>query len=167
MKKLSANGMRWLKFFHLIAVSSWIGGCIALLFLYFLKTDVSDGSILYGINQSIHHVDMWVVVMPGAFGCLATGLVYSLFTNWGFFKHIWIVLKWIITLAAIVSGTVLLGPWENNMLELSRRLGINALTDPTYVFSEKMNFIFGLIQFAMLVFAAYLSVFKPWKGKTK
>jgi uncharacterized membrane protein len=154
-----------LKFFHLIAVSSWIGGCVALLLLYFLKTGIWDGNILYGINQSIHHVDIWVVVTPGAFGCLATGLVYSLFSNWGFFKHLWITLKWIITLVGIISGTVLLGPWENNMLDISRRMGLRALSDPTYVFSEKMNFIFGLVQFAMLIVIVYLSVFKPWKGK--
>jgi len=86
MPKLSAKGLRWLKGFHLIAVSFWIGGAIALILLYFLKNGVTDGSVLYGINQSIHHVDMVVVVIPGAFGCLITGLLYLTFSNWGFFK---------------------------------------------------------------------------------
>ncbi len=64
MKKLSAKGVKWLKGFHLIAVASWIGGAVSLLAMYFLKEGVTDGRVLYGINQSIHHVDMNIVVFP-------------------------------------------------------------------------------------------------------
>lgn len=53
MIKLKSKGLKWLKGFHLIAVSSWIGGALALLLLYFLKKDITDGQVLYGINQSI------------------------------------------------------------------------------------------------------------------
>jgi uncharacterized membrane protein len=81
MPKLKANGLKWLKGFHLIAVSCWIGGGIALIMLYFLKKGVADGNVLYGINQSLHHVDMGVVVYPGAFGCLITGLIFPSFSN--------------------------------------------------------------------------------------
>jgi len=84
MKKLSAKGLKWLKGFHLIAVSSWIGGAVSLLALYFLKLGVDDGNVLYGINRSIHHVDMNIVVIPGAVGSLLTGLLYSIFTNGDF-----------------------------------------------------------------------------------
>lgn len=75
MKKLSPSGLKWLKAFHLVAVACWVGGAISLLLLYFLKNGVGDGGTLYGINRSIHHVDMAVVVVPGAFGCLTTGLI--------------------------------------------------------------------------------------------
>jgi hypothetical protein len=91
MPKLSARGLKWLKGFHLIAVSCWIGGGFALVLLYFLKNDVTDGGVLYGINQSTHHVDWVVVMIPGAFGCLVTGSIFSAFSNWGFFRHTWIV----------------------------------------------------------------------------
>lgn len=66
MAVLKANGLKWLKGFHLVAVACWVGGAVSLLLLYFLKGNVSDGGVLYGINQSIHHVDMAVVVIPGA-----------------------------------------------------------------------------------------------------
>ena len=75
MKKLGKNGLRWLKGFHMIAVACWIGGAVALLLLYFLKRDVNNGGVLFGINQSIHHVDMVVVFIPGAFGCLITYII--------------------------------------------------------------------------------------------
>ena len=72
MKKLGKTGLHWLKGFHLIAVSCWLGGAVALMLLYFLKGSVGDGGVLFGINQSIHHVDMSVVVIPGALGCLSS-----------------------------------------------------------------------------------------------
>lgn len=74
--------------------------------LYFLKADVQNGGVLFGINQSTHHVDMLVIVIPGAIGCLITGLIYGIFTNWGFFKHNWMMFKWTITVTAIFLGTV-------------------------------------------------------------
>ena len=38
MAKLKAKGLKWLKGFHLIAVASWVGGAVALILLYFLKS---------------------------------------------------------------------------------------------------------------------------------
>jgi uncharacterized membrane protein len=68
MAKLPAKGLKWLKGCHLITVSCWISGGFALVLLYFLKNDVADGNVLYGISQSAHHVDWVVVIIPGAFG---------------------------------------------------------------------------------------------------
>ena len=165
MPKLGARGLRWLKGFHLIAVSCWIGGAVALILLYFLKNRVTDGNVLYGINQSIHHVDMVVVVIPGAFGCLITGFLYSAFSNWGFFKHKWLIFKWIVTVAAILFGTFFLGPWETTMMEISGKLGMASLNDQWYLYNQKMNVIFGGIQCIVLMIIVFISIFKPWKKK--
>jgi uncharacterized membrane protein len=165
MPKIGAKGLRWLKGFHLIAVSCWIGGAVALIFLYFLKNKVTDGGVLYGINQSIHHVDMVVIVIPGAFGCLITGFLYSVFSNWGFFKHKWLTFKWIVTVAAILFGTFFLGPWETTMMEISGKLGMASLNDKSYLLSQKMNIIFGGIQCIILMITVFISIFKPWKKK--
>jgi uncharacterized membrane protein len=165
MRKLGARGLRWLKGFHLIAVSCWIGGAVALLLLYFLKQGVSNAGVLYGINQSIHHVDMAVVVIPGAFGCLITGLIYSIFSNWGFFKHPWLICKWIVTVAAILFGTFCLGPWESTMMEISGSLGMLALADQGYLYNQRMNLIFGGLQCLVLMITVFISIFKPWKKK--
>jgi hypothetical protein len=126
---------------------------------------VSDGGVLFGINQSIHHVDMMVVVIPGAFGCLITGLIYSIFSNWGFFTHNWLICKWVVTVIAIIFGTFWLGPWETNMMEISGRLGISALTNQAYLYNQKMNLIFGGLQCVLLMCTIFISVLKPWKKK--
>ena len=165
MSVLSAKGLKWLKGFHLIAVSCWVGGGVALILLYFLKSGVSDGNILYGVNKSIHHVDTAVVVIPGAMGCLLTGLIYSCFSKWGFFKHAWMIFKWIVTIAAILFGTFFLGPWETTMMEISGKLGLSSLNNPEYLYNEKMNLIFGSIQIFVLMVTIFISIFKPWKSK--
>ena len=165
MPKLTAKGLKWLKGFHLIAVSCWIGGGVALILLYFLKNGVADGNVLYGINQSIHHVDIAVIVIPGALGCLITGLIYSAFSNWGFFKHRWMIFKWIVTIVAILFGAFFLGPWETTMMEISGKLGISSLSNPEYLYNQKMNLIFGATQILVLMITVFISIFKPWKSK--
>jgi uncharacterized membrane protein len=163
--KLNAKGLRWLKGFHLVTVACWVGGAVSLILLYFLKDGVSDGGALYGINQSIHHVDTFVVVIPGAIGCLVTGLIYSAFSNWGFFKHAWLIFKWIVTVTAILFGTFFLGPWEKAMMVISGNLGISSLTDQAYLYNQKMNLLFGAIQVLLLMVTIFISIFKPWKNK--
>ena len=162
---LKSTGLKWLKSFHLVAVSCWVGGAVSLILLYFLKGGVTDGGVLYGINQSIHHVDKLVVVIPGAFGCLVTGVLYSSFSNWGFFKHPWMIWKWFVTISAIVFGTFFLGPWETTMMQISGRLGQASLSDQAYIYNERMNIMFGTVQVLVLLVTIFISTFKPWKPK--
>lgn len=166
MAPVKAKGLRWLKVVHLLCVCCWIGGAVSLLLLYFLKRDVKDGDVLYGINQSIHHVDMAVVVIPGAFGCLLTGLAYSALSNWGFFKQRWIIIKWIITVSAILFGTFFLGPWETSMMQISGDLGLEALKNADYLYNQRMNLWFGALQCFILMLTVWISVFKPWRYST-
>ncbi|MDC0336445.1 hypothetical protein OAN24_06100 [Pseudodesulfovibrio sp.] len=164
---IGATTQKWLKGLHLLAVACWIGGAVSLLLLYFLKEPVTDGGVLFGINQAIHHVDMAVVVVPGAFGCLLTGLAYSLLTRWGFFRHGWMILKWAVTISAILFGTFYLGPWETRMMEISGELGSTALADPAYLYNQRMNLIWGTVQVTLLMITVFVSIFKPWKNRGK
>jgi uncharacterized membrane protein len=169
MLSIGAKGQKWLKGLHLITVACWIGGAVSLIVLYPFKNGVDNAGVLYGINQSIHHVDMAVVVIPGAIGCLLTGLIYSAFTKWGFFRHGWVILKWIITLAGIIFGTICLGPWETRMMELSGELGLKALGNAEYLLNQRLNAYWGMAQVALLMATVFVSILKPWKNwrKTK
>ena len=96
---------------------------------------------------------------------MLTGILYSTFSNWGFFKHKWMVVKWIVTVAAILFGTFYLGPWETTMMEISGKLGMSALTDPSYLYNQRMNLFFGALQCLILMTTVFISIFKPWKKK--
>ncbi|NDV21010.1 hypothetical protein GO013_16485 [Pseudodesulfovibrio sp. JC047] len=131
------------------------------------KIGVNDGGVLYGINQAIHYIDIKIIVILGAFGCLLTGFTYSLFSRWGFFRHGWMILKWIITIAAILFGMFYLGPWEVAMMNLSGQLGLAALTDAAYLQYEFLHAFFGTVQALVLVGLLFISIFKPWKNIRK
>ena len=145
------------------ASGSAAGFCLVLMQMG-LKAD--RGGTLHGIDVSMKFIDDFIII-PGAFGSLITGLIYALFTNWGFFKYRWITVKWIINVGGILFGTFYLGPWLNSMPLISAKLGLEALSDPAYLYNKTMNSWFGPVQVATLIFAAFISVLKPWKKARK
>lgn len=164
MKKMSPRGQRWLKAFHLFFACLWVGGAFGLTLMNWFIT-ASEGMQLYGIAGSMKFIDDFVII-PGALGCLLTGLLYSLFTNWGWFKHNWVTVKWIICLYGVIFGTYPLGPWLNGTVPIAMAEGLGALTDPLYLHNKTMLYIFGTFQASTIFFALFLSVLKPW-GKKK
>ena len=166
--RLNSTQTKWLKCIHLLAVAGWAGGAVSLMLLHFLRFQgVEVGNDLHGIDRAAHLIDMGVIVWLGAVGCLVTGLLYSLCTNWGFFRHKWVLVKWVITIFCVLSGTFFLGPWEAAMVEISGELGGAALLDAKYASSMYLNFWFGIFQIVLIVFAMFISVFKPWKSNRK
>ncbi|MFA4986828.1 MAG: DUF2269 family protein [Candidatus Brocadiia bacterium] len=165
MYLLGPTGLKWLKGIHIATVCCWVGGAISLNLMYLAKIGVTDGGVILGVNRSIHVVDIAVILIPGALGCLLTGLVYSMFTTCGFFSHIWVTLKWIVTVAAILFGAFFLGPWEVRMLDISSEQGIAALSDPEYLHCQQMGLIFGWVQVVVLTALVFISVFKPCEKK--
>ena len=164
--RFGTTSTKWLKCFHLLVAAGWVGGALALLALHFLRSaGAGNAGNLHGIDMAAHLVDMWVIVCLGGTGCLLTGLLYSGFTAWGFFRHRWVLVKWIITLFCVLSGTFWLGPWEATMVEISAKVGDAALSDAKYVSTMQLYFWLGVLQIALLLFALFISVFKPWKGK--
>lgn len=164
MKKLRAKGQRWLKAIHIFFACLWTGGGLSLI-LMMIFSDAENGMELYGIHVSMEFID-YVIIAPGGMGSLLTGLVYSIFTNWGWVKHRWVTVKWGINLYGAILGIFWLGPWLNGMVEVVRSEGMAALSDPAYVHARNLSLYFGSFQLLTLLFALYLSVHKPWKNKT-
>ena len=162
--KLSSVGVKTLKLMHLLFVVMWIGGGIALLLGLFLSNpgNISEYYMKYRMLMIVENY----VVIPGAMGNLLIGFVYGFFTKWGFFKHSWITLKWILTIATILFGIFFLGPWLIHIMELlsphdSRVLSSQELH--AYISFSKL----GSLQIVILLFMVYLSVFKPFKKRKK
>lgn len=163
MKKLSPSGMKYLKIAHLLFASAWITGGVALTVLNLLMRSSAYRDGVLGFTAGIHYVDTYIVVIAGALGCFTTGLIYAIFTNWGFIKHRWIVVKWCITVSLITFGTVALGPWEKEMLSMAQASGAGVYNDPSFLEISARFLYGGLISFGMLLFAFCISVLKPWK----
>ena len=161
MKKLSAKGQRWLKGFHALFACMWVGASICLAVKQFY-VNPTDGGELYGITAMMDFIDIFIII-PGAVGVLLTGLIYSIWTNWGWFRHNWITVKWIICAYGVIFGTYPLGPWMSNMAHIAKVKGLDALLDPTYLHIKEMMLIFGTLQAALMILAVFLTALKPWK----
>lgn len=151
--------MGWLKAAHLLFAGLWVGGALGVLVI---QNGGGAAEALAGRDMAARLVDD-LVVIPGAVGSLFTGLIYSLFTPWGFFKHRWVTVKWFVTLYGVLFGTFFLGPWLNSLGPVSARLGAGALGDYGYMRARDLNTFWGGVQLALLLFALFISTLKPWR----
>lgn len=160
MKKMSPKGQRWLKMFHVVFAGFWMSSGVSLLLLN-LFVAPEQGAAIYGANLAMKFIDDFVII-PAANLCLLTGLIYGIWTRWGFFQHHWVTVKWVITVTGITVGTIWLGPWLNSMTALAGEAGAAALQDPGYQHARAMNLGVGAAVAGSLVFATAISVLKPW-----
>lgn len=166
MKKLSSRGVKILKIIHLFFAILWIGGGIALLVVLF-GINPMNGDELYMKSRIIQLIDDCLII-PGALASLFIGIVYGIWTNWGFFKHRWITVKWVVTVAQILFGTFALGPWVNETVEIADRMRDAAINDATLLHNLEMSRIWGTLQVALLILVfLVVSVLKPWKKKKR
>ena len=165
MYKMTAKAQKVLKAVHLLSVCCWLGGGVALFLLSTAKYQGwITGEAVYGADLAAQVVDAWVVVNFGALLCLFTGLLSSLFTNWGFFKHRWIVLKWVVICLCIGFG-MWLGGKEEAMLALAREKGAQAMASPEYLAVLFPYRLGGMVQIGVLVSMVFVSIFKPFGRK--
>jgi len=164
MKKLSQKGRSILLSIHIIFAGWWMGAAVSMILLNFLSGNIISGDELFATNAAIKHIDDFIII-PAALGSLLTGFLICLLTRWGFFRHRWVTVKWIVTITAILFGTFFLGPWVNGFVAISDTLRIDALADPIYVSSKNLNQIFGIAQTVIILFLVFVSVIKPWRKK--
>ena len=117
-------------------------------------------------NVIYHFIDMFVLT-PAAVATLLTGLIYSIFTKWGFIKHGWIVYKWIVTLLLVIVGTFYLGPMVTKLLGIADVKRFAALQDQYYRHGGYIGIWAGIINSSLLIIAVIFSVYKPWKNLIK
>ncbi len=160
---MSVKGQRWLKGFHIFFACLWVGAAVTLTLMLF-TVKARDGMQLFGINLSMKFIDDFIII-PGAVGSLLTALIYSIWTNWGWFKHNWITVKWIINIYGVIFGTFWLGPWLNSLVPIAKAEGLNALSNPHYLHNKTMLYWWGTFQALTIILAVFISVLKPWKKR--
>ncbi len=163
MQKLTACQNKWVKTLHMLSACLWGGGALSMVLLHCIFTPRS-GEALYGRDICLKIIDQYVVT-AGAFGCLITGLIFALKSNWGFFRFKWIILKWTINIGFILFGFMFYMPWLDQMSKLSGNTGELILKTPEYLSSQLLNEISAYAVFGCLILLVWISVFKPW-GKT-
>lgn len=162
---LKPTGLRILKIMHLLFAMMWTGCGIAILLVFFVSNPKTPDE-LYLMALALKIIDDFGII-PGAFGCFVTGVLYGLCTPWGFFKQRWITIKWIIFTLLVIAGIVALGPWINTnafLMSTDREAAVHAIELHENMF--KMA-VFTPMQLLFLILMTVISVFKPWKGLKK
>jgi acid phosphatase family membrane protein YuiD len=130
---------------HVTFSVGWLGAVVAYLALAIAALTSKDAQVVRTGYLAMELIG-WFVIVPLSLAALLTGLVQSLGTEWGLFRHYWILVKLLLTIGAI---TILL----LHMPAVRRMSGAKA---------EVIHAGGGLL---VLLAATTLSVYKPW-GKT-
>lgn len=165
MATLGAHGQQWLKIAHVLSSCVWVGCGVALTASQ-LVPQPAPGPELAGRLAVLDFIDVWVLV-PGAMGCLVTSIIYSAWTRWGWFRHPWITVKWVICVFGVVFGTFALGPWLSSLAELAGSFASGATPDEAFHLTRSRLQVFGTLQVSTLIFATAISVLKPWRRTTR
>jgi len=162
MKNLNSNEMKVLKTFHLIFVVMWLGGCFGMGLTAFMNGKTAAELLtLLNVSEALDYC----VLIPGAVGTVITGAIYGLFSNWGFFRHRWLTVKWIMSIAIILIGTFFFHPYSLNMIAELEAGGKNATLTSDVITSGTSVLYWCGLQAIALILLIPISVFKPWKKK--
>ena len=125
--------IRWKKLllsFHVIFACIWIGCLFSITILLLYKTNFFNPAEFEIVDKIIFIIHDKIIINSSLLMAL-TGLLFSTFTQWGFIKYWWIIVKWIgiITLAILIM--FFSAPSVNGMAALS-----NVYNSPITNFSE-------------------------------
>src|SRR5262245_11059948 len=100
----------------------------------------------------------WFVIVPLAFASLLTGLVVSLESAWGLFRHYWVLAKLLITIIATVLLLIHTQP-VGLLAALARETALSGASVGRLQIQLVGDAVIAML--ALLVNVT-LSVFKPW-----
>jgi hypothetical protein len=165
MIKLSSMGRACLKGCHIVCTCAWIGAGVCMFLLNFVARP-NNGHDMYVVMAALKLIDD-LVIIPAAAGSLITGLLICWLTPWGFFKWRWIVVKWSLTIAMSVFGMLYLSPWLHEMADIATADPNGVLQNQTFIFDREMLSISGAPMFLAMFFLVFVSMIKPWSGRSK
>jgi hypothetical protein len=86
---------------HLTVSIGWIGAVVAYLALGVAAVTSQDDLTVRGAWVAME-LTGWYVIVPLALAALLTGLVISMGTTWGLFRHYWVLISLVLTILATV-----------------------------------------------------------------
>ena len=86
---------------HLTSSLGWIGAVIAYIALGISAVTTQEAQTVQAAWIAME-LTGWVVIVPLALGSLLTGLVISMGTPWGLFRHYWVLISLLLTIFAAV-----------------------------------------------------------------
>lgn len=153
LRKLALTG-------HVTFSVGWLGAVLAYLAIAITALATHD-PVLAGSAYPTLELIGWYVLVPCSVAALSTGLLQSLATEWGLFRHYWIVAKLFLT----VIGTVILlshMPTVSRVSAAAQQAAASGVEIGAFPVPLVVHAAGGLV---VLLTATVLSIYKPW-GRT-
>jgi hypothetical protein len=146
---------------HVIASVGWLGAVVAFLALSVAGLTSQDPQTVQGAYL-VMELTGWVVLVPLSLASLLTGLVCSLGSTWGLFRHYWVLFKLVINVVATIVLLLYMQTLDSlgavvAATALSGR-GFGGLRDPSPVLHAAAALL-------LLLVATTLAIYKP-RGMT-
>ena len=141
---------------HVTSSVGWVGAVVGFVALAVAGLTSQNAQLVRAAYLAME-LTGWFVLLPLAVASLLTGLVQSLGTKWGLFRHYWVLAKLLINVFATVVlllYTQTLGFFADVAAETTSSAVPSELRSPSAVLHS------GLALFLLLV-ATVLAVYKP------
>jgi uncharacterized membrane protein len=139
---------------HITASVGWVGAALVFLAVAALGLTSGEALVVRGAYMVMEPA-AWLVLLPLAVASLLTGIVISLGTPWGLFRHYWVVLKLLVT----VFSTAVLLVYMQTFREMA---GVAA--DPGVALARVRNpspVLHAILALVLLMTATVLAIYKP------
>jgi uncharacterized membrane protein len=139
---------------HITSSLGWIGAAIVFLALAVIGLTSQDDQTVRGVYLVMEPA-AWFVLVPLAFASLLTGLVMSLGTVWGVFRHYWVAFKLLIAVFATIVLLIYMGTF---------RFMAAVAADPSVDLAMVRNaspMLHAVLAVLLLLVATVLAVYKP------
>src|SRR5689334_6504875 len=163
MRKFGSLGLKFLKMFHILMIVLFLGGILSS-FALLMKLDLSNFEDVHLAYKTFNIISDNVVKV-GAQGIILLGAVYGFFTKWGFIKHKWLAVKWILFIAQTFIGILIVDKLMVANLSLLAAEKALALSNPVFIYNHTLRLEVVIAQIGLTLLALILSVLKPGRSR--
>jgi hypothetical protein len=143
---------------HITISVGWIGAVIAYLALVATTMTSQDAQTVRGAYLAMEPIT-WFALVPLSFASLLTGLIMSLGTPWGLFRHYWVLAKLLLT----VLATLVLLSYTQTVSFMADRAAADPSAD--LIGDGGAGLLHPGLGLLVLLLIVMLSVYKP-RGMT-
>ncbi len=140
---------------HLTCSVGWLGAVAAYLVLDITVATSQDAQVVRGTWMAMDLIVSSAIV-PLAFVSLVTGLVMSLGTKWGLFRHWWVVVSLVLTILAILVLQM-----EAGLISRMAGIAADSTTSDEALLALLPTLVHSVGGLVVLLLIQVLNVYKP------
>jgi uncharacterized membrane protein len=139
---------------HVTCSVGWIGAVVVFLALASLGLTSEEPQTVRGVYVVMEHA-AWLTLVPFAAASFLTGLLMSLGTTWGLFRHYWVIFK----LAITAFATVVLLIYMQTFRQMAA-LAADTATELETI-RNPSPLVHAVLALVILLIATVLAIYKP------